>query len=211
MVQCTCPDGAGEQAKATRCASASPSIRLGRCEQGKQRSSAAARLCSTNCWRTRPIVVVLTSSASLICSSVQAGPSGLASALSKMRACRSLRAAAFPAEIIWCRDARSSVVSFTIYFLFMSFSLPLRSVAQGYNPARQLLKLWRSSYQAQTIDARLEMVLAILLKHSKRPPHGVRFSKHQFSFNTFSHFCMASSCIPGRTWLYTLSVRLSLL
>jgi len=101
MVQCTCPDGAGEHARAIRWASASPSSRRRRCPQGKRRSRAAVRLCSTKCWRTRPMVVVLTSSASLMCSSVQPGPSGLASALSKMRAWRSLRAAAFPAESIW--------------------------------------------------------------------------------------------------------------
>jgi hypothetical protein len=45
----------------------------------------------------------------------------------------------FPAEIIWWRNVRSSVVSLTMCSLFTCFPLSF-SVAQGYNTVRQFSK-----------------------------------------------------------------------
>ena len=53
--------------------------------------------------------------------SVQAGPPGPASALSRMRAWVSFLAAALPAAIKSCKELRSSAVSVTLYF-FMAES-----------------------------------------------------------------------------------------
>jgi hypothetical protein len=80
------------------------------------RARAASRLSSTNRWRTRATVSVLTSTASAMRSSVQAGPPGAASALSRMRAWASFWAAAVPAAISSLRDRRSSAVRVTLYF-----------------------------------------------------------------------------------------------
>ena len=61
----------------------------------------------------------LTSTASAMRSSVQAGPSGPWSALSRMRAWISLRAGATPAPIRVIKSSRSVGVSTTGYFLFI--------------------------------------------------------------------------------------------
>ena len=66
------------------------------------RTRAASRPCSTNRWRTRSTVAMLTSTASAIRSSGQAGPPSAASALSRMRAWASFWAAALPAAIRSC-------------------------------------------------------------------------------------------------------------
>src|SRR5919199_917693 len=63
----------------------------------------------------------LTSRASLIATSGQAGPSGLQSALSKMRACVWVRAGVLPEEMRVSKAVRSSGVRRTIYFLFMRY------------------------------------------------------------------------------------------
>src|SRR3954453_12656774 len=60
-----------------------------------------------------------------ICSSVQAGPSGPASALSKTQARVRVRAAALPLETIWSSCCRSSAARVMTYFLFMA-EVPVR-------------------------------------------------------------------------------------
>src|SRR3954464_14464183 len=60
-----------------------------------------------------------------ICSSVQAGPSGPASALSKTQARVRVRAAALPLETIWSSCCRSSAARVITYFLFMA-EVPVR-------------------------------------------------------------------------------------
>src|SRR3954462_7166930 len=60
-----------------------------------------------------------------ICSSVQAGPSGPASALSKTQARVGVRAAALPLETIWSSCCRSSAARVMTYFLFMA-EVPVR-------------------------------------------------------------------------------------
>src|SRR5260370_23844706 len=55
-----------------------------------------------------------------ICSSVQAGPPGPASTLSRTQARLKVRAAALPLETNCSRCCRSSVVRVTLYFLFMA-------------------------------------------------------------------------------------------
>jgi hypothetical protein len=96
---------------------------------GVLRDRAASRLSSTNRWRTRATVSVLTSTASAIRSSVQAGPPGAASALSRMRAWASFWAAALPAAIRSRSCRRSSAVRVTLYFFtgFSRWRVPIRS------------------------------------------------------------------------------------
>src|SRR3954452_17109699 len=60
-----------------------------------------------------------------ICSSVQAGPSGPASALSKTQARVRVRAAALPLETIWSSCCRSSAARVMTYFLLMA-EVPVR-------------------------------------------------------------------------------------
>src|SRR3954452_4680560 len=117
MVQRARPSGGAEQARATRRASAAPSSfrsRLGRSCFLRQR--AASSPCSTNRWRTRSTVATLSSAASAIRASGQAGPPSAASALSRTRAWASFLAAALLAAIISCRWQRSSSVRVTLYF-----------------------------------------------------------------------------------------------
>jgi hypothetical protein len=80
------------------------------------RARAASKPCSTKRWRARSTVATLTSAASAMRASAQAGPPGEASALSRMRAWASFLAEALPAEISWRSYRRSSGVSVTLYF-----------------------------------------------------------------------------------------------
>ena len=114
--------GGGEQARAISFASAAPSSTRSRLGLACFfRDKAASRPSSTNRSRTRSTVAVLTSTASAIRWSVQAGPPSAASAFSKMRAWASFWAAAFPAAITPASCSRSSAVSVTTYF-FMAES-----------------------------------------------------------------------------------------
>ncbi len=90
------PFGAGLQATAIRCASWAPSSFRSRNWPDGRGRSAASGPSSTHRVRTRSTVEQLTSSASTMWSSLQAGPPGPSSALSRMRACIRVRAAAFP-------------------------------------------------------------------------------------------------------------------
>src|SRR5207248_5570120 len=104
--------GGFEQATAISLASAAPSST--RCRLGLSRvlrTRAASSPCSTNRWRTRATVSVLTSTASAVASSAQAGPPSARSALSRMRAWASFLAAALPAAIRAVSCSRSSAVS----------------------------------------------------------------------------------------------------
>src|SRR6266851_4427550 len=113
------PCGAGLQATAIRCASWAPSSLRSRTWPDGHGRSAASGPSSTHRVRTRSTVERLTSSASTIWSSLQAGPPGPSSVLSRMRACISVRAAAFPARSSSSRYPRSSPKSFTRYILRM--------------------------------------------------------------------------------------------
>src|SRR4051794_21316995 len=116
MVHTARPSGGGEQARAMSRASARPSSLI--CRGGRSRrlrSRAASRPSSTNRWRTRSTVSVLTSRASAICPSGQAGPPSAASALSRIRAWVNFRAAALPTAIRSERPWRSSASSVTLY------------------------------------------------------------------------------------------------
>src|SRR6266540_2214415 len=112
-VQRAAPVGGGLQAKAIKCASWRPSNLRNRGFSGRRGSRAAAKLSSTKRRRTRSMVGMLTSTASAIAASVQAGPFGLWSALRRMRAWASLRAAPFPAPIKSWSVWRSSGVKVT--------------------------------------------------------------------------------------------------
>ena len=115
-VHCLRPWGGAEQAKAIRRASARPSSL--RCRRGRScglRLKAASTPSSTNRWRTRSTVVTPTSSASTMRWSIQAGPPAEASALNRIRAWVSLRAAALPDAIKAWSSWRSSSVSVTLY------------------------------------------------------------------------------------------------
>ena len=114
------PSGGFWQAKAIRWASPSPSnVRL-YCRRGLRRSNAASRPSSTNPFRTRSTVALATSTPWAMASSPQPGPSGPASAFSRILACISLRAAALPRESISCSIRRSAPVNVTIYFFFIA-------------------------------------------------------------------------------------------
>ena len=116
IVQRSEPAGAGPQSKAIRCASCAPSIfRGGGAGRGRPHS-ATLTPSATNACRTRPIVSSLTPYASRICSSVQRGPPGLASAFSNTQAWRSVRAAVRPVVVSFSSSRRSSWVNVTIYF-----------------------------------------------------------------------------------------------
>ena len=91
------PWGGLLQANATTCASWAPCSLRWYSRRDARRSSVAASPCSTYCRRTRAMVGWLTSTASAMAWSTQAGPSGPWSALSRMRACVSLRLGALPA------------------------------------------------------------------------------------------------------------------
>ncbi|QDU18934.1 hypothetical protein ETAA1_08320 [Urbifossiella limnaea] len=80
------------------------------------RVRAAATPDSTNRWRTRPTVSVLTSTASAIRSSVHPGRPSAVSALSRMRAWATFWAAVRPAASNPVSSTRSSAVSVTTYF-----------------------------------------------------------------------------------------------
>src|SRR5262249_33505346 len=87
IVHAVRPCGGAEQARAISRASPRPSS-FG-CRAGRSRGlrpRAASRPCSTKRWRTRSTVATLTSTASAMRWSSQAGPPGAASALSRMRA-----------------------------------------------------------------------------------------------------------------------------
>src|SRR6266511_2429107 len=112
-VQRAAPVGGGLQAKAIKCASWRPSSLRNRGFSGRRGSRAAAKLSSTKRRRTRSMVGMLTSTASAIAASVQAAPFGLWSALRRMRAWASLRAAPFPAPIKSWSVWRSSGVKVT--------------------------------------------------------------------------------------------------
>lgn len=79
-------------------------------------AKAASKLSSTNRWRTRWMVEAPTPKACAMSASARAGPSGLASANRRSRACVSLRAAALPEETKCRSKERSSLVSVTMYF-----------------------------------------------------------------------------------------------
>src|SRR5579859_496427 len=113
------PSGAGLQASVTSCASATPSTSGRRVRRRTRACRAAWSPSSTKSWRTRCTVAILTSTAWLIAASSQAGSPSRTSALSRMRAWASVRAARLPAAIMVCRVARSSPVKVTMYFLFM--------------------------------------------------------------------------------------------
>src|SRR6266536_1896720 len=102
------PSGGGLQATAIRRASWALSS-LRRCRVRDRRGrSAASGPSSTHRVRTRSTVERLTSSASTIWSSFQAVPPGPASALSRIRACIRVRAAALPTRTNSSRYPRSS-------------------------------------------------------------------------------------------------------
>src|SRR5512135_1191119 len=95
MVHTARPSGGAEQARAINRASARPSSFTSRTGRSRRlRSKAASRPSSTKRWRTRSTVATLTSKASAIWWSGQAGPPSAASALSRIRAWVSFRAAA---------------------------------------------------------------------------------------------------------------------
>jgi hypothetical protein len=81
----------------------------------KRGRSAASKPSSTHRMRTRSTVERLTSRASAIASSLKRGPATPSSAFSRMRACVSVRAAAFPFDSSSPNCARSSDVNFTRY------------------------------------------------------------------------------------------------
>ena len=110
-VQCVCPSGAGVHATAMRCAAClSVSFRWA---PGRGASLSASRPVSTNRWRVRATVVVPTSNAVAMASSLQ--PSA---ALSKIRARASFRALVWPLRSMCAHVARSSELRATIYFFF---------------------------------------------------------------------------------------------
>src|SRR5665213_483008 len=108
------PVGASLHARAISRASWSPSRRQGRWFFGWRWVSAASSPSSTYRLRTRHTVTSPTANASTIFLSVQPGPSAPWSAFSKIRACVSFRAGAFPAEISPWSCARSSWINRTI-------------------------------------------------------------------------------------------------
>src|SRR4051794_543803 len=112
------PAGGLPHAKAMRWASCSPSSSRGRRGKGR-RTRAPSRPPSTNERRTRWTVIAPRSRASLICSSDPAGPRGLQSAFSRMRARVHLRAAALPLAMSDSNWLRSSADKRTTNFLFM--------------------------------------------------------------------------------------------
>src|SRR4029079_13424777 len=112
------PAGGLPQAKAMRWASCSPSSIRGRRGTGR-RTRAPSRPPSTKERRTRWRVIAPRSRASLICSSDHAGPRGLQSALSRMRARVNLRAAALPLATSDSNWPRSSADKRTTNFWFM--------------------------------------------------------------------------------------------
>jgi hypothetical protein len=77
--------------------------------------SAASKPSSTHRMRTRSTVERLTSRAAAIASSLKRGPVTPSSAFNRMRACVSVRAAAFPFDSSSVNCARSSDVNFTRY------------------------------------------------------------------------------------------------
>src|SRR6266849_6571992 len=109
------PFGAGLQARVTRCASCTPSSLRGCSWREGRGRSAASKPSSTHRVRTRSTVERLTSKASAIASSLKRGPATPSSALSRIRACVSVRAAAFPFDSSSPNCARSSGVNFTRY------------------------------------------------------------------------------------------------
>src|SRR3954454_16847456 len=89
-----------------------------------------------------------------ICSSVQAGPSGPASALSKTQARVRVRAAALPLETIWSSCCRSSAARVMTYFWFMA-EVPVRK--DRFPPLYGSLPTFQYN-----LDKALVVVLALL-------------------------------------------------
>src|SRR3712207_3214215 len=118
------PSGGVLQATAIKRASCAPSSFRWYRRRGARRLRAASSPSSTNCLRTRATVGWLTSTASAIASSTHPGPSGPWSALSRIRACVSVRAGAVPAAVNCFRYLRSVVVRVTGYFLRMPGRIP---------------------------------------------------------------------------------------
>ncbi len=104
-VQRAWPSGAAAQVRASRCASWAPSSLCGCVTRGRRRSITPSPA-AANSRRTREMVVRLTSTASLMAVSVQPGPPGPQSALSKMRARVIARAADCPWPITSSSRAR---------------------------------------------------------------------------------------------------------
>ncbi len=113
------PRGGGLQARAIKRASSFPSSLRRYTRSGGLRASAPAGPCSRHRLRTRQIVASPTSKARAIAASGQAGPAGDSSALSRMRAWVSARAAPRPLASCRWRSARSSSVRCTRYFVAM--------------------------------------------------------------------------------------------
>ena len=123
-VQRALPFGGSLQQRATRWASTSPSIflrdtfwRYWRLERTASKPS------STSCFRTFSIVCTVTSKASLIFSSGQAGPSSLSSAFSKIRTRVNILPEPRPEVNNFFKVLRSSWVSRTIYFFIVSLKV----------------------------------------------------------------------------------------
>src|SRR5512134_1110500 len=116
IVQRVRPSGGCEQAMVTSWASPWPSRRRSYTRLGRLGSSAASKPSITKRSRTRYTVAVPQSRALTMSSSFPAGPRSPASALSRMRACVSFRAAALPLASSCSSQSRSSWASATIYF-----------------------------------------------------------------------------------------------
>src|SRR5512146_231685 len=116
IVQCVRPAGGCEQAIVTSWASPLPSRRRSYTRSGRLGSSAASKPSITKRSRTRYTVAAPQSRALPMSSSLHAGPRSLASALSRLRARVSFRAAAWPLARSCSSQSRSSWVSVTIYF-----------------------------------------------------------------------------------------------
>src|SRR5215210_7136259 len=130
------PLGGSEQASAIKCASCSPSSFLGLVFFALRWTRAASKPSRANLPRTRKTVERLTSRASAILVSGQAGVCAASSAFRRMRAWLSWRAGARPLAIKPSSMSRSSALKSTGSFLFLGMGSPPHVLAAALPPAR---------------------------------------------------------------------------
>ena len=125
-LQAFLPSGGALQAKAIKCASASPSNARWHSRSGFFQYSVAYNPVSTKLLRTFIKVTGVRLNAAQICSYFHFRPAALLSDLSKMWARFTLRAGAIPEEVSFSRCCRSLPVNSIKYFWFIALAFLLR-------------------------------------------------------------------------------------